>query len=156
MKTPTWPQILLKAVLISLLLLPAAAGAWSRDSRKVTAMMIKSYDLLEQGKLDEAQKLYEDVLKLDPGHPLALNNLAAVMVKKGKYREALALLNQALKRAQTYRVTVNRVCGVDGVCLAFRPLMQAYGNQELEPLVKLNIRMLQEKMTPSAPAKPKD
>ncbi|MDD2903876.1 MAG: tetratricopeptide repeat protein [Syntrophales bacterium] len=153
MKTPSLLKVLPKAVLICALLMPTAAWAQSQDSRKVTAMMIQSYDLLENGKLDAAQKLYEQVLKEHPGQPLALNNLAAVMVKKGKYKEALAFLHQALPQAKTYKVAVNRVCEVNGVCLAFRPLMEVYGNQELEPLVKLNIRMVQGKLAAASPGK---
>jgi Tfp pilus assembly protein PilF len=100
--------------------------------------------------VDQAQKIYEQVLQEDPGNPLALNNLGAVMVKKGKYKEALSYLNQALPKAKGYKVMVNRVCEVDGVCLAFRPLQEVYGNQELEPLVRLNIQMVQGKL--AAPA----
>jgi Tfp pilus assembly protein PilF len=122
------------------------AGAWAQANNNLTKMMIQSYDLLEAGKLDEAQKIYQQVLKEDPGNPLALNNLGAIMVKKGKYRAALVYLRQAQARSKNYKVQVNRVCAVDGICLAFRPLQEVYGNQALEPLVKLNIQMLQEKM----------
>jgi tetratricopeptide (TPR) repeat protein len=110
-------------------------------------MMIQSYDLLEAGKADEARKIYQQVLQKDPGNPLALNNLGAVMVKKGNYKEALASLEQALVRAKGYKVMVNKVCEVKGICLAFRPLGEVYGNQELEPLIRLNIRMVKTKLT---------
>ena len=109
-------------------------------------MMVQSYDLLEAGKVDEAQKIYEQVLKEDPGNPLALNNLGAIMVKKGKDAEALSFLQQALPKAKGYKVKVNRVCALNGVCLAFRPLQEVYGNQDLEPLIKLNIQMVKGKM----------
>ena len=139
-------KAVLKAALICALLTPAVAWALSEYSPIITEKMIKSYDLLEKGKLEAAQKIYEQVLKEHPGHPLALNNLAAIMVKKGKYKEALALLHQALPRAKNYKVAVNRVCEVNGICLAFRPLMQIYGSQYLEPLVKLNIEMVRGKL----------
>jgi Tfp pilus assembly protein PilF len=132
-------------------LLLEGSGAWAQAGKNLNKMMIQSYDLLEAGKVDEAQKIYEQVLKEDPGNPLALNNLGAVMVKKGKYKEALAYLQQALPKAQGYKVMVNRVCEVEGVCLAFRPLQEVYGNQELEPLIRLNIRMIQGKI--AAPVK---
>lgn len=138
-------QALMVAAAVGAALLLASVCAWSQG-KDFTKMMIQSYDLLEAGKTDEAQKLFEQVLKEDPGNPLALNNLGAIMVKKGKYREALAYLNQALPKAKGYKVRVNRVCEVGGVCLAFRPLQEVYGDQELEPLVTLNIRMLQGKM----------
>ena len=139
-------KAVLQAALICAFLTPAVAWALSQYSPIITEKMIQSYDLLEKGKLDAAQKIYEQVLKENPGHPLALNNLAAIMVKKGKYKEALALLHQALPRAKTYKVAVNRLCEVKGICLAFRPLMQVYGTQKLAPLVKLNIKMIQGKL----------
>jgi len=128
----------------------AISPAWSQDGRKLTEMMIQSYDLLEMGKSEEAQKIYEQVLQEDPGNSLALNNLGAIMVTKGKYAEALSYLQQALPNAQGYRVKVNRVCAANGICLAFRPLQEVYGDQELEPLVRLNMQMVKAKM--AAPA----
>jgi tetratricopeptide (TPR) repeat protein len=120
--------------------------AWCQNGQKLTQMMVQSYDLLEGGKLEEAQKLYEEVLKEDPGNPLALNNLGAIMVTAGKYREAISYLGQALPKAKGYKVKVNRVCAVKGICLAFRPLQEVYGDQELEPLIRLNIQMVQGKV----------
>lgn len=134
-------------------LLLGGAGAWAQAGKNLTKMMIQSYDLLEAGKVDEAQKIYEQVLKEDPGNPLALNNLGAVKVKQGKYQEALAYLQQALLKAKGYKVMVNRVCEVNGICLAFRPLQEVYGNQELEPLIRLNIQMLKGKLAPPGAGK---
>jgi tetratricopeptide (TPR) repeat protein len=139
------------ALFLAASLLLASTSAWAQTGKNHTQMMIQSYDLLEAGKVDEARKIYLQVLKEDPGNPLALNNLGAVMVKQGKYQEALTYLEQALPKAKGYKVKVNRVCEVDGVCLAFRPLQEVYGNQELAPLVKLNIQMIQGKL--AAPAK---
>ena len=78
----------------------------------------RGYDLLEQGKFDQAQKVFEEVLRQDPGHPLALNNLAAIMVKQGNYDQALACLKRAMPRSRGFKVALNRVCNVDGVCPA--------------------------------------
>jgi tetratricopeptide (TPR) repeat protein len=133
-------------------ILAASAGAWAQDPGQLTKMMIRSYDLLEAGKVNEAQKIYEQVLKEEPGNPLALNNLAAIMVKKGQDQAALSYLQQALARAKGYKVKVNRVCALNGVCLAFRPLQEVYGNQDLEPLIRLNMQMVKAKMA-APPAK---
>ena len=48
----------------------------------------------------EAKAIFRDILQQDPGNPLALNNLGAVMVKEKKYQEALNYLEQALPRAE--------------------------------------------------------
>ena len=100
------------------------AQAQAQANKDFNKMMIQSYDLLEAGKLEEAQKIYQEILKKDPGNPLALNNMGAIMVKKGKYRAALVYLRQAKLRAQGYQVQVNRVCSMDNICLAFRPLQE--------------------------------
>ena len=123
------------------------AFAATKDAPKdVNAMLLKSYDLLEQGKFDDAEKMINQVLAKDPGNPLALNNLAAVMVKKKKFDKADTYLNQALPRAKGYMVQINRVCQVGGICLAFKPVAGGTGNQELAPLVLLNIDMVKQYM----------
>jgi Tfp pilus assembly protein PilF len=142
-------QLQITAVALTLLL--GAPGALARADN--FQMMVQGYDLLEAGKLGQAQELYEQVLREDPGNPMALNNLGAIMVKKGKYREALDYLEKALPRAKEYQVRVNRVCDVEGVCLAFRPLEAEYGNQDLARLVKLNIDMIKERLRAAPQAK---
>ncbi|RJR38586.1 MAG: tetratricopeptide repeat protein [Deltaproteobacteria bacterium] len=146
MQTFKAKQILMLTAAAAATLWLGSAGALAQTGKDFTQLMIKSYDLLEAGKTDEAQKLYEEALNQDPGNPLALNNLGAIMVKKGKYKEALAYLQQALPKARGYKVKINRVCEVDGVCLAFRPLQAEYGDRDLEPLVRLNIQLVKGKM----------
>jgi tetratricopeptide (TPR) repeat protein len=136
------------ACLLALLLAGGAALAQTNagEARK----MVQGYDLLEAGKMSQAQQFYQEILAQDPGNPLALNNLAAIMVNQKKYAAALGYLEQALPRARGYKIRVNRVCDVKGICLAFRPLEAEYGNQELEPLIKLNMDMVKD-MLKSAP-----
>jgi tetratricopeptide (TPR) repeat protein len=122
----------------------AKAKAAPKD---VNAMLLDSYDMLEKGKFDGAEKMLTQVLAKDPGNPLALNNLAAVMVKKKKFDKADTYLNQALPRAKGYMVQINRVCQVGGICLAFKPVIGTTGNQELAPLVLLNIDMVKQYMS---------
>ena len=101
------------------------------------------YELLEQGKFDQAQKIFEAVLRQDPDHPLALNNLAAIMVKQGKFDQALAFLKRALPRSRGFKVALNRVCSIDGVCAACRLGEEQFGLEDLERVVKSNILMVE-------------
>ena len=142
MKRKTWQVVLMMAALGLALAGPARAQA----DAGLTRMLVKSYDLLEAGQLAQAQKIYQQILKQDPGNPLALNNLGAIKVKEDKFREALAYLQQALPRAQGYKLKVNRVCDMRGICLAFRPLEAVYGNQDLAALVQLNINLVKGKL----------
>ncbi len=139
------PRLTIMPLLLGLLL-AWSGSALAQGDAKITQMLVESYDLLEAGKLDQAKAVFRDILQRDPGNPLALNNLGAVMVKEKKYQEALHYLEQALPRARGYKVKVNRVCAVDGLCLAFRPLQEVYGDQDLEPLVQLNIDLVKARL----------
>ena len=142
MKRKSWQIVIMVAALSLALAGPVRAQA----DAGLTKMLVESYDLLEAGKLAEAQKIYEQILQQDPGNPLALNNLGAIKVKENKFSEALSYLSQALDRAQGYKLKVNRVCDMQGLCLAFRPLEAVYGNQDLAPLVQLNLSLVKAKL----------
>ena len=129
------------AILVILCLTaPGLVGA--QGETEVAGRLNTGYGLLEQGKFDQAQKFFEEVLRQDPGHPLALNNLAAILVKQGKLDQALASLKRALPRAQGFKVSLNRVCNVDGVCAARRLGEDQFGTEDLERVVKSNILMV--------------
>jgi len=126
--------------------LALAGSARAQGDAGVTRMLVESYDLLEAGQLAQAQEIYEQILRQDPGNPLALNNLGALKVKENKFQEALALLSQALPRAQGYKIKVNKVCDAQGLCLAFRPLEAVYGDQDLTPLIQFNLSLVKAKL----------
>ena len=142
MKQKSW-QIVLMVAALGLALAGSVRG---QTDAALTKMLVESYDLLEAGNLAEAQKIYAQILKQDPGNPLALNNLGAIKVKENRFPEALAFLSQALPRARTYKLKVNRVCDMQGLCLAFRPLEAVYGDQDLAPLVQLNLSLVRAKV----------
>jgi tetratricopeptide (TPR) repeat protein len=141
----------LKAVCLVMALVLCTAGlaiaAKEKADMDVNKMLMSSFEMMEKGKFKEAQAVLEKVLQKDPGNPLALNNLAAVMVKAKKFDKADTYLNQALPRAKGYMVQVNRVCQVGGICVAFKPVTAGTGNQELAPLVMLNIEMVKQYMS---------
>jgi tetratricopeptide (TPR) repeat protein len=142
MKPRAW-QIIFMAAALGLALV---GPGWTQIDAALNKKMVESYDLLEAGKLAQAQEIYEEVLKQNPGNPLALNNLGAIKVKEHKYQDALKYLEQALPRAKGYTIKVNQVCAVDGICLAFRPLQEVYGDTELEPLIRFNIDMVKARL----------
>jgi Tfp pilus assembly protein PilF len=130
------------AILVALCLMAPGLG-WAQDQAGAAGRLNAGYDLLEQGKFDQAQKVFDEVLRQDPGHPLALNNLAAILVKQGKYDQALTCLKRALPRSRGFKVTLNRVCNVDGVCAARRLGEEKFGTEDLEGVVKSNILMVE-------------
>jgi tetratricopeptide (TPR) repeat protein len=131
------------AVILVAMSLIAPSLIWAQGQAGVAGRLNAGYDLLEQGKFEPAQKLFEEVIRQDPGHPLALNNLAAILVKQGKFDQAIARLKQALPRAKGFKVALNRVCSVDGVCAARRPGEEQFGTEDLEGVVKSNILMVE-------------
>ncbi|RJR41776.1 MAG: hypothetical protein C4567_08395 [Deltaproteobacteria bacterium] len=143
-----------KITAIVLALLICASGmAFAAKAKKpakemdVGTMLMESFELMNKGKFPQAQKMLDQVLAKDPGNPLALNNMAAIMVKQNKFDKADTYLNQALTRSKGYMVQVNRVCQVRGICVAFKPAATGAGNQELEPLIKMNINMVKQYMS---------
>jgi tetratricopeptide (TPR) repeat protein len=144
MSTKSWSLV----ILIAALGLALAGPVQGQTNAGLTKMMVESYDLLEAGKLAQAEKIYDQILEQHPDNPLALNNLAAIKVRQHKFQMALVYLEQALPRAWGYKVKVNRVCDIDGICLAFRPLQAVYGTQNLAPLVQLNISLVRAKLAP--------
>jgi Tfp pilus assembly protein PilF len=132
----------LTVLLVALsLIAPGLIGAQGQAG--VAGRLDAGYDWLEQGNFDQAQKVFEEVLRRDPDHPLALNNLAAIMVKKGNYDQALAYLTRALPRSKGFKVALNRVCNLDGVCAACRMNEEQFGAEDLERVVKSNILMVE-------------
>jgi tetratricopeptide (TPR) repeat protein len=147
------PMKTLVAKLMSILLvllglaLDHVGPAWAQEKSDLARMINTGYDLLERGQCDQAQQIYEELLRQHPDNPLALNNMGAIMVKKGDYEQALTYLNQALSRAKGHRVTLNRVCDVDGVCAALRMSEDPFEGEDLEWVIKSNILMVNMALT---------
>jgi predicted Zn-dependent protease len=139
-------RTLVKAICITLALAFCGVGIAFAQANSTKAL-IDSYEMIQHQKYAQAEKLLKGVLAKDPGNPLALNNMASVMVGEKKFDKADTYLNQALPKAKGYMVQVNRVCTVGNICMAFKPVAGGTGNQDLEPLIKMNIEMVKGYMT---------
>ena len=141
----TWVKVI--AIVVALALCGAGA-AFAQKAKKaageldISKALLDSYDLIEKKQYKKADVILDKVLAKDPGNPLALNNKASIMVSEKKFDKADTFLNQALPKAKGFMVQVNRVCSVGNICLAFRPVTSGTGNQDLEPLIKMNIEMV--------------
>jgi Tfp pilus assembly protein PilF len=134
-----------RRLVIILLVLGLAGPGLGRaqDQGEITRMLNMGFELLEQGSYAQAQKVYEELLKKDSTQPLALNNLGAIMVKQGKYDQALNYLRRALPRSKGFKVAIDRVCNIDSVCAACRVSEAQFGSEDLERVVRTNILMVQ-------------
>ena len=141
----TWVKVI--AIVVALALC-GVGSAFAQAAKKavtdfdISKALLDSYDLIEKKQYKKADAILDKVLAKDPGNPLALNNKASIMVSEKKFDKADTFLNQALPKAKGYMVQVNRVCSVGNICLAFRPVTSGAGNQDLEPLIKMNIEMV--------------
>jgi tetratricopeptide (TPR) repeat protein len=143
------------AILLALTFLVSASAALAQGGGicppvqikgDIESMLSRGYCLFISNNYKGAQAEFENVLKKDPGNPVALNDLAAVMVKVNKLDKADTYLKEALPRAKGYKILVNRVCGVQDICLAIEPYKVGGGNQDLGELVQMNINMVEAKM----------
>lgn len=64
--------------------------------------------LHERGRLDEAARMYETILKADPNASVALRNLGAIRIQEGKPDDAQRLLRKAVNRepGRPTRITI--------------------------------------------------
>jgi predicted Zn-dependent protease len=144
----TWVKVVALTLALALCGAGVALGAKKADKPlDIGKALLDSYDLIEKKQYKKADALLDKILVADPGNPLALNNKASVMVAEKKFDKADTYLNQALPKAKGYMVQVNRVCSVGNICLAFKPVTGGTGNQDLEPLIKMNIEMVKGYMT---------
>ncbi|MGO8762174.1 MAG: hypothetical protein ACLP2P_01060 [Desulfobaccales bacterium] len=146
----TWVKVIAIVVALALFGAGLAFAAKEKAPAKefdVGKALLDSYDLIEKAQYKKADAIIDKILAKDPGNPLALNNKASIMVSEKKFDKADTYLNQALGKAKGYMVQVNRVCSVGNICLAFKPVSSGTGNQDLEPLIKMNIEMVKGYMT---------
>ena len=75
----------------------AARNAWPNNQ---TAMIALGNNFLLQARYHEAALIYTELLKINPEHVAASNNLAEALVKDGCYAQAQAVINQTVKIAE--------------------------------------------------------
>ncbi|MBM4284834.1 MAG: hypothetical protein FJ128_06240 [Deltaproteobacteria bacterium] len=136
------------------MMLSAPAQAQPRPMEEdVFTPLIKGYDFMRQGKYDAAKMEFETALKKDRFNPFALNNLAALVEKEGKLKDAMAYLVDAQKHAGKYLDKVQETCFVGGLCAGVKPLKEMGTESGIAKVIKENIEKLQAKMaqTPQTP-----
>jgi len=71
----------------------SALKRWPKDTDILFALANAYY---ASHQLTQAEQSYRKLLSLKPGHPLALNNLADLLCRTGKSKDALRLLKKAI------------------------------------------------------------
>ena len=75
----------------------AALAAWPDDQN---AMFALANNFLHQARYREAEMWYRRILQVNPEHLAAANNLAESLARRGKRREALAVITEAAAVAE--------------------------------------------------------
>jgi len=64
------------------------------------------------GKREQAKPIYEQILKIQPDHPVALNNLAYIKAEEGvDLDQALTMAQRALQKVRDRRISPIRSGG---------------------------------------------
>jgi tetratricopeptide (TPR) repeat protein len=59
------------------------------------------------GRLDEAERLYQEILECDPDHADALHNLGVICLQRGKFDETVRLTRRALRLEPEFPLALN-------------------------------------------------
>jgi tetratricopeptide (TPR) repeat protein len=158
MKHSSVIRMVLAAVLCMLLAAPVLAQGPRPMAADVLTPIQKAYDFIQAGKYDAAEEQLKIALQKDTFNPFALNNLAAITFQKGKIKEAIAYLADALKDSDKYYDKVEQTCFVGGMCNAVKPIGTVGTTSTITPIIKDNKAKLEKKLaesplppTPSTP-----
>jgi tetratricopeptide (TPR) repeat protein len=144
---------LLAIASLSLLLSSPALAQPRPMEMDVYTPIAKGYDLMRAGNYEAAQYEFETALKKDRFNPFALNNLAALMEKQGKMKDAMAFLTDAQTHAGKYFDKVEQTCFVGGLCAGVKPVQAVGPTSSIAPVIAENMKKLQAKMA-ATPTKP--
>jgi hypothetical protein len=87
---------------------PATAPASADLEKKVTALTRKAIQLMEKSKLDEAESVLIEALKLDPTHITNLYNFACLMALQNQPEKAMIFLEKAAENGWSDFTHLNR------------------------------------------------
>ncbi|MFP3867346.1 MAG: tetratricopeptide repeat protein [Desulfobacteraceae bacterium] len=145
-KARFWLLTLLGMTGLTLIIVCLALAQPRPMAEDILTPLSLGYDEMKAGNTEAAQYQFEKVLKGDPDNPYALNNLAVILERQGKFKEAMAYLLQAETHAKDYLQKPDEICDIGGICMAIKPSRLASGESSIAPLVHGNINLLKIKI----------
>lgn len=83
----------------------AALAVWPEHQ---TAMIALANNYLLRSKYHEAELLFRRLLRINPQHIAAANNLAETLFRQGCYHQALKQINKAAERAEALNSSLKK------------------------------------------------
>ena len=138
-------------VALPVLAQPKGGALMSMD---VFTPIAKGYDFVREGKYEAAKMEFAKAVKADRYNPFALNNMAVLEEREGKFNDALANLKDATTHAEEYFDKVTQTCFAGGGCLAVKPLRELGEKSSIAPIIAENITKLEAKIAATGTAPP--
>ena len=118
----------------------------ARQPTSVAAHTMVAMALHAQGRVDEAEKKYEAILRIDPRAPVAANNLASLYLERGRDIDLALQLAQTAKGGLPDRPEVNDTLGwvyyqKGMMTLAIGPLLQATDQAPRNAVIQYHLGM---------------
>ncbi|HEX8522780.1 MAG TPA: tetratricopeptide repeat protein [Tepidisphaeraceae bacterium] len=92
----------------------------------VAAQLQQAKSLHQSGRLDDAERLYQDVLRTQPTHPDALHFLGLLKSQRGNLDEAVSLMQQAIAQSSDVSMYLNNLGDVLNKSRRFDEALAAY------------------------------
>ena len=108
--------------------------------------------LIQLGKLNEATRLYQDLIEEFPQHPEPFNNLAVLYGMQGQYDKARAVLEMALHTHPSYAVAYENLGDVYSR-MASQAYEKALQLDNKKPASQPNLKLLNELRSAAAPVR---
>lgn len=67
-------------------------------SRTASEAFRAALSLHQQGRLEEAERIYRDILRIEPDHSGSLRHLGVVQAQKGRFDDAIRLIRRAVQK----------------------------------------------------------
>ncbi len=93
---PAWLPLFMLSMALVLLPVPRLAAAATGLDPAVRSRVERASQLVEQGKLDEAIRIYNSIIDARPELLFAYNNLAVIYARQGRLEDAAATLKKGI------------------------------------------------------------
>jgi len=101
---------------------------------------MKAIELLNEGKMDQAELMLEKLSSKSEATPEIFNNLAVIAARKGNFKKAVSLLQVALTKNPSAKITydnLNRIFSYQAA-LAYRDALSGKNEQIESPVLELS------------------